>query len=67
MAPEAAFWTWPSKRCVRLFPPKTKAMTMITRTRVRGRAIIGEDSQSNTSSIAATPSNMKAQVGIEDE
>jgi hypothetical protein len=52
---------------VRVFPPNTKANRMITRIRVKGRAITGEENQSRISSMAATPSNARAQVGMEAE
>lgn len=52
---------------VSVFPPKTKARTIITNIRVRGKAITGEENQSKTSSIAAIPSKARAQVGIEAE
>lgn len=52
---------------VNVFPPKTKARTMTTKMRVKGSAMTGLENQSKISSIAATPNNANAHVGIEAE
>lgn len=65
--PSAELLTAPSSLSVRDFPPKKNTKTTSTSTKVNGTAIIGEANQSRTSSIAATPRAIKAQVGIEAE
>lgn len=65
--PSAADFTPDNNFSVKVFPPKTKARTTITRMSVRGNAIIGEENHNRTSSIAAIPNKARAQVGIDAE
>ena len=67
IVPSAADFTPDNNFSVKVFPPKTKARTTTTRIRVSGSAIIGEENQRRTSSIAAIPSNARAQLGIDAE
>ena len=66
-APSVADRTVDNNFSVSVFPPKTKASTMTTSNKVRGRARRGELNQASTSSMAAIPNKAKAQVGIEAE
>jgi hypothetical protein len=66
-APSVAERKVESRRSVSVFPPNTKASTITTRISVSGSAITGEENHSRTSSIAATPSSARAQVGIDAE
>lgn len=66
-SPSVAVRAVPSSFSASPFPPKTKTRTTTTRRRVRGRAIMGEESQRRMSSKAATPSTTHAQLGTEAE
>jgi len=66
-APSVALLRVPSKRSVSVLPPKTNANITTTKMRVKGRAIMGDDSQTRISSNAAIPSNIQAQEGMEAE
>jgi len=65
--PSAADFTPDNNFSVKVLPPKTKAKTTTTRISVSGKAIIGEENQRRTSSIAAIPNRARAQVGIDAE
>lgn len=66
-APSVVVLATVSSLSIRAFPPKRYAKTTMTRTRVSGSAMTGEENQRRMSSIAATPSNASAQFGMEAE
>ena len=57
-APSAASLATPKSLSKRGFPPKKKARIITIRTRVKGKANMGDENQRRTSSIATTPKAM---------